>query len=61
MSVRDLWVNPFLPTGPFLAPKLIILINSLMHFLQLQSVALIVLYVEKDVKMLHSNQARSEK
>ena len=30
-------VNPFLPTGPFLAPKLMILFFLLMYFLYLKS------------------------
>ena len=44
-------INPFLPTGQFLAPKLIILIKCLIKYFILPSVVLMFLYVEQDVNL----------
>ena len=43
--------DPFLPTGQFLAPKLIILIKCLIDIFILQSVVLMFLYVEQDMNL----------
>ena len=43
--------NPFRPTGPFLAPKLIILIKYLISFSIFISVVLMFLYVEQGVNL----------
>ena len=50
-----MYINPFRPTGPFLAPKLIILINF--NWIFFQSVVLVFLYVEQDV-IWHSSHVQ---
>ena len=46
---RKIFLNPFHPAGPFLAPKSIIL-NDLINVMFI--LYLIVLYVEQDVKFM---------
>ena len=41
-------INPFLPTGQFMDPKLIILMKCLIDYFIFQSVVLMFLYVEQD-------------
>ena len=50
ISVDVCLFNPFLPTGQFIAPKLIILIKCLIDILFF-SVVLMFLYVEQDVNL----------
>ena len=51
-------LKPFLPTGQFLAPKLIILNKCLIDIVFLQSVVLVFLFVEQDVWTWYSNHVQ---
>ena len=44
-------INPFRPTGPFMAPKVIILIKYLSSFLLFNRFVLVFLYAEEDVNL----------
>ena len=48
-------LNPVLPTGQFMAPKLIISIKCLIDVLFCQSVVLMFLYVEQDVNLAYQS------